>query len=311
MNHLYIIANIQAGSGNGADVLNQAQDYLRKFRAPFITLTTEYKGHSIELTQQILAKAEQRTLDTIIVVGGDGTLHEVVATLKKAKQTIPIIYLAAGTGNDFKRTWSPNASVESTLQQYLMHKNITTVPIFESYNHLTKNTDVVLNSLGFGFDGTVIYEVNTMPQDAFFRQFLNGKFAYLVNVFKAVSKLDHFDVHLTVDNQTIELENCQLISLMNSPYLGGGIQLSTDIKADEKIINVVAIKNVKPINLLKLMWQILVSKTTPAAEHYFYTKGEKVTIQIEEPILSQVDGELLNKDQAHLTLTLTEYPFYL
>ena len=132
MNHLYIIANIQAGSGNGADVLNQTQDYLRKFRAPFITLTTEYKGHSIELTQQILAKAEQRTLDTIIVVGGDGTLHEVVATLKKAKQTIPIIYLAAGTGNDFKRTWSPNASVESTLQQYLMHKNITTVPIFES-----------------------------------------------------------------------------------------------------------------------------------------------------------------------------------
>lgn len=311
MNHLYIIANVLSGAGRGAEVLHQAQNYLRKFQAPFITLMTEYKGHSIELTQQILAKKAQRTIDAIIVVGGDGTLHEVVATLIQANETIPIIYLAAGTGNDFKRTWAPDATIESTLQQYLIHKETTRLPIFETYNHLTKNRDIVLNSLGFGLDGKVIYEVNSTPQDAFNRHFLNGKFAYLVNVFKAVRQLDHFDVQLTLDNEFLQIDNCQLVSLMNSPYLGGGIKLSHDVQANEIIISVVAIKNVGPLNLIKLLWQILVSKTTPAAEHYYFTKGESVTLQIKQPIFSQVDGELRNKDVAHLSVSLNEYPFYL
>ncbi len=40
----------------------------------------------------------------LVVIGGDGTLHQVVSELQLEQQQIPVAYIPAGSGNDFARS---------------------------------------------------------------------------------------------------------------------------------------------------------------------------------------------------------------
>src|SRR5699024_11954626 len=71
----------------------------------YITYLTDYSTHAEVLTEQLVNRGHKEYQDYLVVVGGDGTLHEVVQTLYKNQADIPVTYVPAGTGNDFYRSW--------------------------------------------------------------------------------------------------------------------------------------------------------------------------------------------------------------
>ena len=92
---IYVIANALSGSGNGAKCLKKAEELLTARGAQFKTLVTEHAGHGCELTRQACADIRTRR---ILAIGGDGTLSEVLNGLDLS---VPVAFIAAGTGNDF------------------------------------------------------------------------------------------------------------------------------------------------------------------------------------------------------------------
>ena len=91
---LLIIANPRAGHGRGrrrADLLGRELDHSG---LPWTISFTERKGHA----QQLAADAT----GPIVVVGGDGTVHEVVNGLVPRDGRLgPLAVLPAGSGDDF------------------------------------------------------------------------------------------------------------------------------------------------------------------------------------------------------------------
>lgn len=67
----------------------------------YITYLTDYSTHAEVLTEQLVKRDHKKYQGYLMVVGGDGTLHEVVQTLHKNQADIPVTYVPAGTGNDF------------------------------------------------------------------------------------------------------------------------------------------------------------------------------------------------------------------
>jgi len=53
----------------------------------------------------------------IIIIGGDGTLNEAIATFIKFQKSIPISYLPAGTGNDFSREMNFTHDIPTFLER--------------------------------------------------------------------------------------------------------------------------------------------------------------------------------------------------
>lgn len=308
---LYIIANVKAGSGSGKNRLEETKEVLRNYNLPFITRETEYPGHALDIVKQIIHKAIDLSQTDIIVVGGDGTLHEVVSALLSHQVTLPITYIPAGTGNDFSRTWHNTHKIKELIENYLYKRNLQMIPIFKTHNAVTNEEGIILNSLGFGIDGTIMKGIKAIPENSFFKTFANGKFSYAAGIIQNVTKLNNFKATLIIDDQPLIIDNCQFISFMNSPYLGGGIRLANDVQPLANDISIIIFKDVKIPQLLQLLWQIIVTKATPSNKYFLHLKGQSIKIVIEQIVDSQVDGEIRRLHPTNMTLSITQYPFYL
>lgn len=83
----------------------------------------------------------------LIVVGGDGTMHQVVNALGNAYQTLPIGYIPAGTGNDFARGWFGKKLTTAGYIDRALHGQVECIDIGQV------NERYFINSVGVGFDG--------------------------------------------------------------------------------------------------------------------------------------------------------------
>ena len=70
----FVIVNPVAGSGRGLDDLPQITKLIRDNEIPYELVFSQHKYHVTELTVQAVNAGYRR----IMIIGGDGTLHEVV-----------------------------------------------------------------------------------------------------------------------------------------------------------------------------------------------------------------------------------------
>src|SRR5690554_1057969 len=83
----------------------------------------------------------------LIVVGGDGTLHQVVNTLGEEFKELEIGYIPAGTGNDFARGWFGKTLTTAGYIDRALHGQAECIDIGRV------NDLYFINSVGVGFDG--------------------------------------------------------------------------------------------------------------------------------------------------------------
>ena len=107
----FVIVNPVAGGGRGLDHFPQISKLLRDAHILCEPVFTEHKFHATELTVWAVREGYRR----IIVVGGDGTLHEVVNGLFIQQEVCPsdvlLAVVAVGTGNDWVRTFGISLTV--------------------------------------------------------------------------------------------------------------------------------------------------------------------------------------------------------
>ncbi|MBQ1939492.1 MAG: acylglycerol kinase family protein, partial [Alistipes sp.] len=111
-----MIVNPVAGGGRGLDHFPQVSRLLREAGVHAEPVFTEHKFHAVELTVSAV-KAGYRH---ILVVGGDGTLHEVVNGLFIQQEVTPSEVLLAiipvGTGNDWARSFGTSIRYQDAVR---------------------------------------------------------------------------------------------------------------------------------------------------------------------------------------------------
>ena len=93
------IINPKARSGMGAMVWNMLEPELKKRRIVHRVYMTERRRHAEKIAAQITADDNEHT---IVVLGGDGTVNEVVNGIRDQGKVI-LGYIPIGSSNDFAR----------------------------------------------------------------------------------------------------------------------------------------------------------------------------------------------------------------
>ncbi len=153
----FVIVNPVAGSGRGLDDLPQITKLIRDNEIPYELVFSQHKYHVTELTVQAVNAGYRR----IMIIGGDGTLHEVVNGLF-IQQAVPteevtLSVVAVGTGNDWIRMFGiPTHYSEAIRAIREGHTFLQDVgEVYYEESHFSQMR-YMANVAGVGFDADVV-----------------------------------------------------------------------------------------------------------------------------------------------------------
>ncbi len=275
-----IIVNKHAGSGKAADALNTVEEILRSKNIGYVVFDTEETHDALPLAKEVCA---QEDTDTVIVLGGDGTLHQVLNGFDNFEK-INLGIIPCGTGNDFAAAANLPTDIAKSLDVILTGN--------------AKHTDYFqmgdirgINAIGTGIDVDVLVRYAKHKK--------RTKSTYLKSLLSSLIHFKPYCIAKTVNGETTERSSL-IVLAANGKYIGGGLNVAPDSVMDDGLIDIVVVDSMRkpalPFALVKLLkGKILKLKQTTlerAKEVLIKLKDESGPVQVDGEIYSGVPMDI-------------------
>ena len=213
--------------------------------------------------------------DTLILVGGDGTLHHFVNKIRHIQNNSKVFLYRGGTGNDFSRDFKKTMLIDITENL----KNLPEVTI-------NGENELFLNGCGFGVDGEVCLMVNDKNNK---KKGLN----YFKSAVMLLSKFKRYDLELEVDGVRHLYKNVWFAVVNNGKYFGGGMKITPQSNRNDDILEVCVVHSLSFWKILFIFPLIFLGK------HMWFKElgismisGKRFVVKASEPQVFQTDGEV-------------------
>ncbi|WP_160909693.1 diacylglycerol/lipid kinase family protein [Pontibacillus yanchengensis] len=288
---MYIfIVNPTAGDGRALRVFKNIQNDPLFHKISCRTFFTKHKAHGEELAKQLVEMYPDK-ITSFIVVGGDGTYHEVLNGLK-SYSTIPLAFIPAGSGNDFAR------GISSKLKGVRLFKKVVSSSCYRPYWGGVYRTDrrkkhhsrLFANSIGFGFDAEVVRRSNQASYKKWLNKINIGSLSYVVALLECLFRYQPRTLTITQDGVTTTHKNVWMLTICIHGYYGGGMKIIPNSKMNEHNFSVLLLKNISRWKILGLFLTVFWG----GHQHFkeiSITEAVQVDFSANQPIAYQVDGQ--------------------
>ncbi|MEG1622144.1 MAG: diacylglycerol kinase family lipid kinase [Alistipes sp.] len=292
-----VIVNPVSGSGRGLDDFPQISKLLRDEHVLYEPIFTEHKFHATELTVTAVKQGYRR----IIVVGGDGTLHEVVNGLFIQQEVRPdevlLAVMAVGTGNDWVRTFGISNRYHEAIcaikEENSFLQDVGVVSYEEAHYRQTR---YMANVAGAGFDALVARKIAHLQQKR-----KVGRWSYTWCLLKSFFRYKSTGVKVWVDDQLIYNNLLLSIAIGICKFNGGGVQQLPEAVTDDGLMDV---SLVRPIHFWHVLFRFhyLFNGGIYRIRHILKARGSKIRIESSPEIAVEVDGEILGETPLEFTV---------
>ena len=283
----FAIVNPEAGSGKGLKDWPTIKSILESEGVDFSYSITERKYHAVELTVSAIREGYRN----ILVVGGDGTLNEVVNGVfiqsVVATTQITIGVIGVGTGNDWQRTFAIphdyHGKVISIKNEKTILQDVGKVEFFEAR---VRQSRYFANAAGVGFDARVAMATNRLKESG-----RRGKILYISSLLKTLFRYRSTVAKIAIDEQNLGGKIFSM-TLGIGKYNGGGMMQVPNALPDDGLFDITIIKKIRRINVLRNIFR-LYNGTILNHPRIFGYQGKTITIASKPPVYLEVDGESL------------------
>jgi YegS/Rv2252/BmrU family lipid kinase len=286
-----LIVNPHAGGMTGEKDLPKIQSLLHGAAIQYDLMLSEYPGHIIQLTKEAIELGSRK----FIVVGGDGTLNEVVNGVFLQNICLPeevlLGMIPVGTGNDWIKTFGVPSSYSEAIA---LLKNQRT--LFQDLGKLSYSEDggkkcrYFSNMAGFGFDAMVAQKANLMKAKG-----RSGLLVYLQSLIWAFGQYKTRKVKLLFDDNTVE-DLIFSVSVAIGKFNGGGMMQAPDAVPTNGVFDVTIIKDIGLWGILSNIAGLYSGKYVRDYRVLCF-KTKTLHISAENPLSAEVDGESLGQSQ--------------
>ena len=282
-----VIINPNAGRRKGEQDWRRISTLLAKHDFNYQAIFTERPRHAIEISK----KSIEAGFTKIIVVGGDGTLNEVIngLFLQSAYPTTSILLgmITVGTGNDWGRMLSIPPDYEQAIltikkcRTFIQDAGMVTYQV-----NGTRKDRYFVNIAGLGFDAIVTRKANLLKEKG-----KGGPLLYFANIFTSLINFRYVNALITIDGQNFENQ----IFSMNigiGRYNGGGMMQVPGAVADDGLFDLTVIKKISKPDVILSLRKLYNGKIVEHPKVDTYT-GKSIFIDSDSRILLETDGESL------------------
>jgi YegS/Rv2252/BmrU family lipid kinase len=271
-----VILNPTARHGVTNDLIPVVSGLLEG-QAEYRLLVTEGPGHATDLAR------EAKGCDTIVAVGGDGTVHEVLNGLmqRPASDRPALTLLPTGSGNDYRRTLGISTNLTTAARQIIGGTRV-------SVDVGVVNGVYFANSVSVGFDARVTAKAVELKSTTGW----SGIMLYMRALFIVLFRQFYtHEVDLSIDDGPSVDTELLLLAATNGPTYGGGFKITPGARCDDGLLDTCIIGKVSLLGALLRLPFVVVGhhgwmRPATLAPH------RSIRIRSEVPIEGQIDGEV-------------------
>jgi YegS/Rv2252/BmrU family lipid kinase len=298
--HYYLLINRQAKGGNGAQVAKKMIQQFQKRKLNYTIFYTEYAGHEVFLTENLATSTllpwskdiNETTFPLLVVLGGDGTLHNVLNTLEHFDPNIPLGYIPCGSGNDFARGVGISRNTNKALAQLLKADVPRKLQVMAYSEANQEEHGLATNNVGIGLDAAIVEKTNASASKKALNRFNLGSLSYLFSILSVLFRQKGFPILVEMNGKQLTFKRAFLCTVTKHPYFGGGVSILPTADPEKSVVDLVVVERV---NLLKIFWLIflLMRKKQMTSKNLHHFQSKKIRIVSTLPQFIHADGEIL------------------
>ncbi|WP_412062728.1 diacylglycerol/lipid kinase family protein [Rubrivirga sp. IMCC45206] len=235
---------------------------------------------------------------TVLVAGGDGTVHEAANGLAGTAGTLGVI--PVGTGNDYANALGMATAPEAAARQLAAARpRSIDVARLAWTDAAGEHRRVVANAVGAGFDG---HAAGLASQT----KWLGGRAAYLAAVFRTLRQWPALAPHVRSEAEGADLAHDGRLFLVEvgvGHSVGGGFLLTPDAVPDDGLLDVCLVRQLPTTRALQLLPSTF-SGGHVAAPEVRMGQTPRFSLASDGPLAIQADGEVLSTDARAFSVTI-------
>jgi diacylglycerol kinase (ATP) len=287
MDPLLVISNADAGTAD-EESLATALGVLREH----CSVEVQSTSNPGELDSALHRAGSRR----IVVAGGDGSLHAVVAALYRRNdlKTAVLGLLPLGTGNDFARANDIPLDVEEAAR-IVLEGDVRAMDLV-----VDEVGEIVVNSVHAGA-GAVASRRSAKWKERLHRVGVGkvnlGKLGYPIGALSAAVKPPYIRVRVEVDGEVVvDLDEPILqVAVGNGPQVGGGTALTPHADPGDGQIDVMVSRAIGPVARIGYGVQLAAGRH-PDRDDVIYLRGTTVSVS-GESFWCSADGEVYGPER--------------
>ncbi len=296
----YVIVNPHAGSKKTQADWPDIRKMLISEGLDIECVFTEHQHHATELAKKAV---QDDGFKKIIVVGGDGTLNEILNGIfhqNRYKHTdIVIGVISVGTGNDWGRMYDMPQDYLEQIKIIKANKTyLQDVGKVSYFHHGKEETHYFMNIAGMGFDALVAKKTNIAKQKG-----AGGVLTYLLNLLAGLFQFSHNFVKIEKEGNPLFSGKVFSMSIGICSYNGGGMMQLPFAISNDGLFDVTLIKKTSRLKVVRNIKNLYDGSFVKMKEVETYT-GKQFTITAvpQKSVFLETDGESLGHSPLNFSL---------
>ena len=283
-----VIVSSRSGGGKARHDWPEIANLLKAKSIEFIASITDHAYHAIELAREAVLSGFRK----LLVVGGDGAVHEVLNGLYSQSEVSPsevtVGLIPVGSGNDWSRLHRIPADygrAVDLIAEADVRTRLQDVACVHTLMDGKPYCRYMMNIGGLGFDSDVCRRFDIAKEHGhagdrqYLKSLLSGFLAYRPLRFRVV-----------VDGEEFYHGTAFSVALGIGQYCGGGMRQTPDAVPDDGLINVTVVGKLSKWKFLSKVPSLFKGDIYRHKE-VRHTTGRRVEISAAPYSYMEVDGE--------------------
>ncbi|MGN0299500.1 MAG: diacylglycerol/lipid kinase family protein [Lachnospiraceae bacterium] len=285
----YFIVNQKSRGGASRSVWREIHRELVCRGVEYKAYESKYERHAWELARKISSLPEENI--NLIVVGGDGTLNEVlngIVDLKKVRLGV----IPTGSGNDFARGVGIIGTPTKILSDILdREENDRTIDLGQIHWEGAEKPRIFCISAGIGLDAIVCKKALHSKLKNFLNKVHLGKLTYLILTVETLFRMETGHIILEpVGGEKQRFDKTIFVAAMNLRAEGGGVPMAPKADYQDGKLSLCLAYGI-PQWVTFFCLPFLVMAKHEAIKGFKVVDYEKCKVSVDRPMVLHTDGE--------------------
>jgi diacylglycerol kinase (ATP) len=231
----------------------------------------------------------------LIVIGGDGTINDVINGLGNAgfPEGVTLALLPAGTGNDLAATLAVPENPDEA-EDVIRQNRVRTLDV--AHVRSEKVGERYFINVATGGLGAEISDANDEETKSKW-----GKLSYLRASLQVARGFDVREVVMYLDDKEHRVRAVNM-AIGNCRYAGGGWLAAPKANPEDGLLDVIVVEDVGLKEILTLAPTALAKSDYLNKEGVFFIRAKEIRIETRPGLEFTVDGEVIGDDPAEFTV---------